>query len=99
MLYAIMAHDVPDSVAKRAQTRERHLQYIRPLVDQGRIVLAGPNPAIDSPNPGPAGMSGSLIVAEFESIEAAQSWAENDPYYRAGVFQSVTVKPFLKVLP
>lgn len=99
MLYAIVATDVPNSIALRAASRPRHLEYVRRLVDEGRILLAGPFPAIDSPDPGPAGMSGSLIVAEFESMRDAEDWVQNDPYSREGVFQSVTVKPFLKVYP
>jgi hypothetical protein len=99
MLYVIMATDVPDSAAKRATTRPDHLKYIARLIDDGRLLLAGPHPAIDSPDPGPAGMSGSLIVAEFESIEAAEAWAANDPYSTEGVFESVLIKPFLKVHP
>lgn len=99
MYYAIMARDVPNSGGRRAATRARHLQYVRSLLDQGRLLLAGPHPSIDSPDPGPAGMSGSLIVAEFDSIEAARAWAENDPYSTEGVFSSVTIEPFLRVLP
>jgi len=99
MYYAILANDSPDSSAKRAATRARHLEYVGVLVDAGRILLAGPHPAIDSPDPGPAGMSGSLIVAEFESLEAARCWAEQDPYSLEGVFETVDVKPFLKVVP
>jgi uncharacterized protein len=99
MLYAIMATDAPDSVANRAATRPRHLRYIKNLIDDGCVLLAGPLPAIDSPDPGPAGMSGSLIVAEFDSMEQAEAWAANDPYSLEGVFESVTVKPFLKVHP
>jgi len=99
MLYAIIATDFPDSLAKRASTRSRHLEYIKPLIDDGRVLLAGPHPAIDSPDPGPAGISGSLIVAEFDSLEDAQTWAEADPYSTDGVFESVTIKPFVKVYP
>jgi hypothetical protein len=99
MFYAIIGTDVPDSLSKRAATRPRHLEYIRQLIDDGRVLLAGPLPAIDSPDPGPAGMAGSLIVAEFESLREAKAWAAADPYSREGVFQSVAIKPFLKVHP
>lgn len=99
MLYAIIGTDDPDSAAMRAATRPRHLQYIRPLVDAGRVILAGPHPAIDSPEPGPAGMTGSLIVAEFDSLTEAESWARNDPYSTEGVFGKVTVKPFIRIYP
>lgn len=99
MFYAIIATDVPDSAAKRAATRPRHLAYLSQLIDDGRVLLAGPHPAIDSPEPGPAGMSGSLIVAEFSTLQDAKDWAANDPYSLEGVFESVTIKPFLKVHP
>lgn len=99
MLYAIIATDKPQSMADRAATRPRHMDYIRPLMESGRLVLAGPHPAIDSPEPGPAGMTGSLIVAEFESLAEAEAWAENDPYRREGVFREVLIKPFLRVYP
>lgn len=99
MLYAINGEDVPDSLGKRMTVRPEHLKRIQALQDEGRLVLAGPYPAIDSQDPGPAGFSGSLIVAEFESLEAAQAWANADPYVSAGVYQKVTVKPFKKVLP
>jgi hypothetical protein len=99
MLYAIIGDDAPDSLEKRLATRPAHLARLDTLQQDGQLVLAGPFPAIDSPNPGPAGFSGSLIVAEFESLEAARIWAEADPYLSAGVFQRVTVKPFKKVLP
>lgn len=99
MLYAINGEDVPDSLGKRMTVRPEHLKRIQVLQDEGRLVLAGPYPAIDSQDPGPAGFSGSLIVAEFESLEAAQAWANADPYVSAGVYQRVTVKPFKKVLP
>ncbi len=99
MLYAIIATDVPESAQRRRDTRPRHIEYLQSLIDQGRVVLAGPHPRIDSPDPGPAGFSGSLIVAEFESLEAAQEWAANDPYALEGVFEEVQVKPFLQVTP
>lgn len=99
MLYAIISEDVPDSGPKRASARPRHLERLSQLKEQGRLILAGPHPAIDSPDPGPAGFTGSLVVAEFESLEAAQTWADADPYVAAGVYAGVTVKPFKLVLP
>jgi uncharacterized protein len=99
MLYAILARDSAESLPRRAKTRPSHLEYLGQLVDQGRVVLAGPHPAIDSPEPGEAGYSGSLIVAEFESLEDAQEWAGNDPYMLSGVFASVEIKPFVQVVP
>jgi len=99
MLYAIIAEDVPDSLPKRAAARPAHLVRIQALVAAGRIILAGPFPAIDAAEPGPAGMSGSLIVAEFDSLEAATDWINADPYVTDGVFARVTVKPFVQVLP
>jgi len=99
MLYMISGTDVPGSLEKRRAARPAHLQRIQDLQDQGRLILAGPHPAIDSPDPGDAGFSGSLIVAEFDSITAAEEWAQSDPYVEAGVFSSVVVKPFNKVLP
>lgn len=97
MLYAIIASDAPDSLDKRLAARPDHLARLEQLKNEGRLVLAGPHPAIDSPDPGPAGFSGSLIVAEFESLFAAQSWADADPYRTAGVYASVLVKPFKRV--
>ncbi len=99
MFYAILCVDVDDSLALRAETRPAHIARLRTLQDHGRLLLAGPHPAIDSPDPGPAGFTGSLIVAEFESLEEARAWADSDPYLAAGVYESVTVKPFKKVLP
>lgn len=99
MLYAVMAQDVPDSLEKRRKARPAHLARLEELKEQGRLVLAGPHPAIDSEDPGPAGFSGSLVVAAFESLEAAEAWANADPYREAGVYASVVVKPFKKVLP
>ena len=99
MLYTIVGQDVPDSLNKRRATRADHLARLQMLQDEGRLLLAGPFPAIDSNDPGPAGFTGSLIVAEFDSLDSAQSWADNDPYLAAGVYASVSVKPFRKVLP
>ena len=98
-LYVINGEAVPNSLEKRLTARSDHLARIEALQQEGRLILAGPYPAIDSPDPGPAGFSGSLIVAEFESLEAAQTWAESDPYVTSGVYKKVTVKPFKKVLP
>ena len=99
MLYAIIATDVANSLEARMAARPAHLERLQQLKAEGRIVLAGPNPAIDSNDPGAAGFSGSLIVAEFESLSAANAWAEADPYVAAGVYASVSVKPFKQVLP
>jgi uncharacterized protein len=99
MLYAIMARDVPNSVALRPSVRPRHLEYIKSLIDQGRLVFAGPHPAIDSPDPGPAGFTGSLIIAEFESLERARAWSAQDPYVLEGVFGEVEIKPVVQVAP
>lgn len=99
MLYAIIATDVADSLEARLAARPAHLERLQQLKAEGRIVLAGPHPAIDSNDPGAAGFSGSLIVAEFESLNAAQAWAEADPYVAAGVYGNVSVKPFKQVLP
>jgi uncharacterized protein YciI len=99
MLYSIIGSDVPDSLELRAATRPRHLEYWQPLMDAGRVIVAGPNPAIDSPEPGPAGMVGTLIVAEFESLQAARDWMSSDPYVVDGVFENVTIHPFIQVHP
>lgn len=99
MLYAIIGQDTANSLQKRMLARPAHLKRLNELQDQGRLILAGPFPAVDSPDPGPAGYTGSLIVAEFESQSAAQSWADTDPYTGAGVFAAITVQPFRKVLP
>lgn len=99
MLYAIMGEDSPQSLDRRRAARPAHLQRIEALRDEGRLVIAGPHPAIDSPDPGPAGFTGSLIVAEFPSLEDARRWAAEDPYVTAGVFAKVDVKPFRQVLP
>jgi uncharacterized protein YciI len=99
MLYAIVGDDRPDSLAARLAARPAHLERLKALQNEGRLILAGPCPAIDSPDPGPAGFSGSLIVAEFSSLDAAKIWADADPYVAAGVYAGVSVKPFKKVLP
>lgn len=99
MLYAIIATDAPDSLQDRLAARPAHLARLEALKEQGRLVLAGPHPAIDSNDPGPAGFTGSLVVAEFDSLQAAQQWANADPYKAAGVYVDVLVKPFKKVLP
>lgn len=95
----ISSQDVENSLEKRLAARPAHLQRLQQLADEGRLMLAGPHPAVDSENPGDAGFSGSLVVAEFESLEAAQAWANADPYVAAGVYLSVIVKPFKRVLP
>lgn len=99
MLYAIIAADTPDSLDARLRARPAHLERLRALQDEGRVVLAGPHPAIDSPDPGTAGFTGSLIVAEFPDLAAARAWADADPYVAAGVFAEVRVKPFKQVFP
>ena len=99
MLYAIIGEDRAGSLEQRLATRPAHLERLQALQAEARLVLAGPCPAIDSPDPGPAGFSGSIIIAEFASLEAARAWADADPYVAAGVYEKVTVKPFKKVLP
>jgi uncharacterized protein len=99
MLYAIISEDVLDSLEKRKLARPDHLARLQLLNDQGRLILAGPHPKIDNENPGEAGFSGSLVVAEFNSLTEAEAWAAVDPYVAAGVYAKVTVKPFKKVLP
>ncbi|CAM3718652.1 YciI family protein [Parendozoicomonas haliclonae] len=99
MLYAVMTQDVDNSLPLRMTCRAEHLARLEQLKSEGRLVLAGPFPAIDSNDPGEAGFTGSLIVAEFESLEAAQAWADADPYVAAGVIASAVVKPYKKVLP
>ncbi len=99
MLYALVGQDVPDSLDKRLTARPAHLERLHSLQQQGRLLLAGPFPAVDGNDPGPAGFTGSLIVAEFDSLADAQSWADADPYVAAGVYASVSVRPFKKVLP
>jgi len=99
MLYSIIAQDKPDSLERRLAARPDHLERLNQLKEEGRLVLAGPHPSIDSEDPGPAGFSGSLVVAEFPSLNEAEDWANEDPYIRADVYAQVTVKPFKKVLP
>jgi uncharacterized protein YciI len=99
MLYAIISQDVENSLENRLKTRPQHVARLEELKQLGRLVLAGPHPAIDTENPGEAGFTGSLVVAEFASLEDAQIWADTDPYLTAGVYAKVTVKPFKKVLP
>lgn len=99
MWYLIVGHDHPDSLSARQSLRPAHLTRLNALLDQGRLLLAGPLPAIDAEDPGPAGFVGSAIVAEFSSLEAAREWADADPYLQGGVYQKVDVYPFRKVLP
>ncbi len=99
MLYAIISEDVNDSLEKRMAARPDHLARLEKLRDEGRLVLAGPHPAIEADSPGEAGFTGSLVVAEFDDLDAAQAWADADPYIIAGVYENVVVKPFKKVLP
>lgn len=99
MWYAIISEDVENSLELRAKARAAHLDRMKSLTDQGRLLLAGPHPAIDTEDPGPAGFSGSLVVADFPSLEDAQEWADADPYVEAGVYANVVVKPFKRVLP
>jgi len=99
MLYVIFSQDIADSLALRKQVRPAHLARLQELNEQGRLFVAGPMPAIDSNNPGEAGFTGSTVIAEFDSLEAAQTWADADPYIAAGVYSNVIVKPFLKALP
>lgn len=99
MWYAIIAEDHAGSLAQRLAARPAHLARLQQLQAEGRLLVAGPHPAIDSDNPGEAGFSGSLIIADFASLDAAQAWAADDPYIAAGVYRQVTVKPFKKVLP
>lgn len=99
MLFVIIGQDVANSLDTRRRVRPRHLERMRALIDQGRLVLAGPMPAVPAMDPGPAGYSGSVIVAEFESIEAARQWIADDPYVTEGVFVSHDVRPFVQALP
>jgi hypothetical protein len=99
MWYSIVGEDTENSLEKRMAARPAHVERLQALQNQGRLLLAGPNPAIDSDDPGTAGFSGSIIIASFDSLADAQAWANNDPYIKAGVYQQVVVKPFKKVLP
>lgn len=99
MLYAIISQDVENSLPARKEARPAHLQRLKDLQAEGRLVIAGPNPAIDSNNPSDAGFTGSTVIAEFESLDAAKAWADADPYIKAGVYASVSVKPFIQALP
>jgi len=99
MLYAIISQDVDNSLDKRKSVRNQHIARLDELKNQGRLIIAGPHPAVDSPDPGDAGFTGSLIIAEFESLQSAQTWADTDPYIAAGVYEKVIVKPFKHVLP
>ncbi|MFT5721394.1 MAG: hypothetical protein ACI9W6_001708 [Motiliproteus sp.] len=99
MYYAIISEDVENSLEKRLAARPDHVARLLALKDAGRLLVAGPHPAIDSEDPGPAGFTGSLVIAEFESLDAAQRWADADPYITAGVYAKVVVKPYKKVLP
>lgn len=99
MWYAIYSTDAPDSLPLRKKVREDHLGRVRALVDEGRLLVAGPRPAIDAEDPGPAGWAGSLIIARFESLDAAESWAQDDPYVHSGAWTTVDVSPFIPLLP
>ncbi|MBP3157793.1 YciI family protein [Aliivibrio fischeri] len=99
MWYVIFSQDVENSLERRLSVREKHLERLAQLQDEGRLLVAGPMPAIDSENPGEAGFTGSTVIADFASLEAAQTWADNDPYIDAGVYAKVIVKPFKKALP
>ena len=99
MFYAVIAEDKPNTLSQRLKTRPAHLERIQQLNNEGRLLVAGPHPAIDAEDPGEAGFSGSLIIAEFDSLQDAQAWADADPFTQAGVYEKITVKPFRKVLP
>ncbi len=99
MLYSIVGIDRENSLEARTSARPDHVARLEALKQEGRLIIAGPNPAIDSEDPGEAGFSGSIIIAEFESLQAAQAWADEDPYIKSGAYASVSVKPFKKVLP
>jgi uncharacterized protein YciI len=99
MYYAIISEDIENSLPLRAEARPAHLARLEALRDQGRLLVAGPHPALDTPEPGDAGFTGSLVIAEFDSLEDARNWADADPYVEAGVYRKVTVKPFKAVLP
>jgi len=99
LYYAIISEDVEDSVAPRQEGREAHIARLEQLRDEGRLLLAGPHPAVDGEDPGPAGFTGSLVIAEFPSLDDARAWADADPYVQTGAYASVTVKPFKRVMP
>jgi uncharacterized protein len=99
MWYAVISEDIKDSLPRRTKARTAHLARLSALVDEGRLLVAGPHPAIDTENPGPAGFTGSLVIADFASLEEAEAWARDDPYVEAGVYANVVVKPFKRVLP
>jgi uncharacterized protein YciI len=99
MLYAIISSDTENSLEKRMSVRPKHIERLNQLKSEGRLVIAGPHPAIDNNDPGEAGFTGSLVIAEFDSLEEAESWANYDPYMESGAYESVIVKPFKKVLP
>ncbi len=99
MWYAIISEDHDGSLNNRLAARPDHVARLKELCDEGRLLVAGPHPAVDSPDPGPAGFTGSLVVVEFDSLQDAQKWADDDPYVAAGVYRKVTVKPFNRVLP
>ncbi len=99
MLYSIVAQDNADSLQSRMKARPAHIERLNALKSMGKLIVAGPNPAIDSADPGTSGFTGSIIIAEFESLKEAKEWADNDPYVQAGVYATVSVKPFKKVLP
>ena len=99
MLYAIIAEDIPDSLKLRQQARPAHLERAQQLLNEGRLIFAGPHPAIDDDDPGQAGFTGSLIIAEFNCLNEAQEWAKTDPYVEGGVYARVTVKPVKQVMP
>jgi hypothetical protein len=99
MWYAVISEDIEDSLARRLAARSAHLARLTALLDEGRLLVAGPHPAIDTEDPGPAGFTGSLVIVDFPSLEEAEGWAREDPYVAAGVYKRVVVKPFKKVLP
>lgn len=99
MMYSIIGYDEPNSLPLRAKVRSEHIARLKILANSGHLVIAGPNPAIDSLEPGEAGMTGSIIIAMFKSLEDAKEWAKEDPYYKTGVYEKVEVKPFKQVLP
>ena len=99
MWYAVISQDIADSNAARAAARPAHIERLKALVDEGRLLIAGPHPAIDSEDPGEAGFTGSLVVVDFPTLDDAQAWADADPYVAGGVYENVTVKPFKPVLP